>query len=352
MRFTATAIIDLICLVAGIAVAIGMAFRGYGYWALVSMTIIPPIVSTICLWTVTGWIPGLPRRGVGLVSMLRFGGAVTLNGVVVYLAYNLDKVLLGRFWGADALGIYGRAYQLVNIPTANLNAAAGGVTFAALSRVQGEPERFRSYFLKGYSLVLALTLPITILCALFADDLILVLLGPKWHGAVPVFRLLAPTILIFALINPLGWLLISLGMVGRSLKVAFALAPLVICGYVVGLRYGPEGVAFGFSAVMTLWVLPHMLWCVHGTPVSLRDAVAVFSRPLFSGLVAAALPLAMLFSFGRAFSPLPRLALGGSLFAVVYLTMLLGVMRQKAFYLDLLRGFRRPAPDDKALASA
>ena len=70
--------------------------------------------------------------------MLRFGGTITLNGLIVYLAYNLEKVLLGRYWGAEALGLYGRAYQLVNIPTDNLNSAAGGVAFAALSRVQDD----------------------------------------------------------------------------------------------------------------------------------------------------------------------------------------------------------------------
>ena len=76
--------------------------------------------------------------------MLRFGGTLTLDGIVVYLAYNLDKVLLGRWWGAQALGLYGRAYQLVNLPTGNLNNAVGEVAFPALSRVlyrrSGPPE--------------------------------------------------------------------------------------------------------------------------------------------------------------------------------------------------------------------
>ena len=115
--------------------------------------------------------------------MLRFGGTITLNGLVVYVAYNLEKVLLGRFWGADALGIYGRAYQLINIPTDNLNSAIGGVAFSALSRLQNDPVRLKSYFLKGYSLVISLTIPITIFCALFADDIVLVVLGPKWTDA-------------------------------------------------------------------------------------------------------------------------------------------------------------------------
>jgi PST family polysaccharide transporter len=130
--------------------------------------------------------------------------------------------VLGRFWGVDALGIYGRAYQLINIPTDNLNSAAGEVAFSALSRLQDDPGRLRSYFLKGYSLVLALTLPGTIACALFADDMIFVLLGPKWMAAAPIFRLLAPTILVFAVVNPLAWLLCSLGLVGRSLKMGLA----------------------------------------------------------------------------------------------------------------------------------
>ena len=61
--------------------------------------------------------------------MMRFGGSVTLIGLIVYIAYNLEKILLGRWWGAQAVGLYGRAYQLINIPTDGLNTAAGEVRF-------------------------------------------------------------------------------------------------------------------------------------------------------------------------------------------------------------------------------
>ena len=85
-------------------------------------------------------------------SMMRFGGTVTLNSLVVYIAYNLDKVLLGRFWGTEALGLYGRASQLISFPTGNLNEAVGGVIFSALSRVQHDLSLLKSYFLKGYGI--------------------------------------------------------------------------------------------------------------------------------------------------------------------------------------------------------
>jgi PST family polysaccharide transporter len=138
---------------------------------------------------------------------------------------------------------------------------------------------------------------------------------------------------------------------GRCISFADILTPLVISGYVIGLPYGPKGVAVGYSAVMTLWVVPHIAWCVHGTMVSLRDILAVLGRLILCGIVAAAIPVGLLL-FGHALPPLARLLLGGSVFAGIYLVMLLGVMRQKAFYLDLLRGFRGLPVRDEALVSA
>ena len=353
MRFTALAVINTVGLIAGTAIGIGGARAGYGYWALVGMTVTIPLISTVGFWLTTAWVPGMPHRQTGIRSMLRFGGTVTLNGLVSYLANNVEKVLLGRFWGVDALGIYGRAYQLVNIPTDNLNFAAGEVAFSALSRLQDDPIRLKRYFLTGYSVVLALTLPMTIACALFADDVILVVLGPKWSAAVPLFRLLAPTILVFAIVNPLFWLLSSLGLVERSLKMGLVIAPLMILSYVVALPYGPRGVAFAYSTVMMLWALPAIAWTVHGTVISVRDMLLTVSRPLASSLVAGT------FAFGVQrccvqLSPLLRLTLESSVLLITFVGMLLFVTGQKVLYLDLLRGLRGPIPgkEEQTLVSA
>jgi len=272
--------------------------------------------------------------------MMRFGGTVTLNGLVVYIAYNFEKILLGRYWGAAAIGIYGRAYQLSSIPTENLNTSVGSVAFSALSRLQDQPHRLKRYFLKGYSLVLALTLPITIACALFANDAIAVFLGPKWREAAPIFRLLAPTILIFAMINPFSWLLYSIGLVGRSLKIALVIAPVVIAGYLIGLPYGPKGVALGYSAAMMLWVVPHIIWCVHGTVISVRDVITTLSRPLLAGIVAGVVSYATRSIYGPFLPPVLKFASELCLFAIAYLSMLLCVLKQKAVYVDLLSGLR------------
>jgi O-antigen/teichoic acid export membrane protein len=335
MRFTALAAIDVVSLSASVGVGILMARSGFGYWALVAMAVSNPLFATACLWTCAAWLPERPRRQPGIRSMMRFGGLLTLNGLVVYIAYNLEKVLLGRFWGAATVGIYGRAFQLITMPTDNLNSAVGGVAFSALSRLQDDPDRLKSYFLKGYSLVVAITIPVTMGCALFANDLIVVSLGPKWIEAADILRLLTPTILVLAMINPLGWLLFALGLVDRGLRIAMVLAPLVIVGYAMGLPYGPKGVAFGYSAMMVLWVLPHITWCVHGTVVSLKDVLRAVSRPFLAIVPASALAAAVHVYFGSSLSQLTRLAFGSTVLFGTYLLMLVYVMRQKAFYGNL-----------------
>lgn len=349
MRFVTLSIIDITSLVTSVGVGIFMALRGFGHWALVATSTITPLVYTLCVWFATRWVPGRPRRGTGILSMMRFGGTLTLNGLITYFASNLDKVLLGRFWGADALGIYGRAYQLVNIPTDNLNSAAGGVIFAALSRLQDQPARFRSYFMKGYALVLSLTVPITCMCALFGDDIIHVFLGPKWNSAAVVFRFLAPTTLGFAILAPLGWLLSACGLVTRGLRIALVLAPMLVMGYTAGLHWGPLGVAIGYSSMMLLVVLPLIAWSARGTPVSFRDLLLCIGRPLLSGLIAAVPAIALRYFAGSLHS-LPRLALGAVLVASIYLWILLYVLRQKDLYVEILRGFFKPAPTDPSVA--
>lgn len=342
LRYVALAAAETLSLLGSFALGIALALSGFGYWALVAATIAAPAINTAATWVITAWVPGMPRRSAEILSMLRFGGTITLTNLVVYVGYNFEKLLLGRFWGADALGLYGRAYQLNNVPTTNLHSAVGGVVFSALSRVQDDRDRLRAYFLKSYSLVISLTVPVSVFGAVFADEIVLVVFGPKWMEAATIFRLLAPTVLVLGIINPTGWLLQSIGLQGRSLKIAYVIAPLLVAASLIALPYGPRGVAFAYSAAMALWLVPHMMWALHGTMISPWDIVLATSRPLFASLVAAALAFGVELYVGDLRSPFLLLAVVGTIMMSLYTLMLLFIMGQKSFYVDLLWELRRP----------
>ena len=336
LRFGTLAIIDVGSLALSTTAGIVAAASGLGLWALVVAAVCQPAFTTVAVWAVAQWIPGRPARGTGVGAMVRFGSMVSLNNLVFYLAYNVDKVLLGRFWGAEVLGIYGRAYQLVNLPTENLNSTIGAVAFPALSRIQTDAARVRSYFLKGYSLYLSLVVPIAAACAFYADDIVLVFLGPKWSDAAPLFRLLTPVIFVFALTNPLAWLMLAQGQAGRNLKIAFLVAPVVVLAYVIGLKDGARGMAASFSSAMLLLAGPIIVWAKHGTLVSNRDMVKTIGVPVLSIVVGV---LAAWGAHGWVSglpSALVRLMAGCTVLFGTYLMVLLFVMKQRAVYLDLL----------------
>lgn len=344
LRYVALAVIEAASLFVSTVVGIAMALAGYGYWALVGAAVALPACNTAGLWLATGWIPGLPHRSAEIGSTLQFGGLVIFNILVVYVAYNLDKALIGWFWGAEALGIYGRAYQLATIPFESINAAIGGVAFAALSRLQHNSVRFKAFFLNGYAIVLSLTFPITILCALYAPEIVHVVLGPQWGETSDLLRLMTPAVLVFGIINPLGWLMFAVGQVGRSTLAALVIAALAIVAYLVGLPFGPSGVAVGLSVAMTLWLVPHVIWCLRDTSIALTDLVRVAIRPFVAAVVSGVLAFGVQFYAPKSASPFWRLSIGAAVMMTAYVGLLVIVFGQRQFYLTLLDGLRRPAP--------
>jgi PST family polysaccharide transporter len=335
MRFVTLAKIEVLSLAMSSALAVVMALLGFRYWALVGMTLIGSIVSAAGAWLAKPWVPGPPRRKCGVLPMLKFGWMTMCNSLMVFLAWNSDNILLGRFWGADALGFYGRAYQLATLPVLQLNSAITGVAFSALSRIQDDPDRFARSFLRGYSFLISLTIPITISCVLFAEEIVSVALGAKWMAAAPILRLLAPTGLVFALANPMDWLVISMGRVKRALSISAATTPLVIAGIVLGLSHGPKGVALGVSSAMVLLIIPIAAWSIHDTRITWADLWRATKPSILSGLLASVIGLIVKVELGG-MAPIPFLLVGLGLVLGVYAWVLLIAMGQKNLYVDLL----------------
>jgi PST family polysaccharide transporter len=174
-------------------------------------------------------------------------------------------------------------------------------------------------------------------CVLFANDLIRVFLGAKWHESAPVFRLLAPTVVAVAMMNPLGAVLLATGRVVRNFNLALLITPVVIVGYVIGLRHGPQGVATGYSIAMVLLVVPIVLWAKHGLPITGGDILSTLKPPFVSVLVGTAGMLAAASLVDRVGPVLLRLVIESSLFFGLYASMLLFGMKQKALYMSILR---------------
>jgi len=98
--------------------------------------------------------------------------------------------------------------------------------------------------------------------------------------------------------------------------------------------------------VMMAWALPVIAWAVHGTMISFADILRAVARPLASIIPAALVSLGVRLFLGHTLLVLPRLMIESAVIFALYFLILWYVAGQKAFFLDLLRSFKR-SPEGK-----
>lgn len=285
MRFATLAAISVASLVAGIAVGIVSAWCGAGYWALVIMQLATVIVTAGGVWITCSWRPGRPVRRSGVRSILAFGGSLTGFNVLNYVARNMDKILLGRVWGAGVLGLYERAYKLLLLPIHQINTPISSVAIPTLSRLQNDPPRYRRYYCNAMNLLAFTTTPLIVVMVALSDELILIVLGEQWVKAGIIFKVLAIAALGHPLANANGWVLISLGQTNRMLRWTFIAVPLYIFAFVIGLRWGAVGVAASYAICAHLIRFPHFFYALRYSPVAVSDLVRATWRPVTVSLI-------------------------------------------------------------------
>ena len=341
MRFLPLAVAEIVSLAAGLTVAIVLAWRGAGYWALVANQLVSGAVYALSIWVACRWRPGPPVRNSGVRSMLAFGGSLTGFGFFNYFSRTLDNLLIGRVWGAQQLGLYAKAYQLLLLPIDQLSSPLDGVALPALSRLVDEPERYRQVYLRILEKIAMFSMPGVALMIGTSDWLVQVMLGPQWSETARIFALLGIVGLVEPVSNTAGWLLISQARTRHLVQWGIIDGALSIISIVIGLPWGAVGVAASF-AIVGLCVRKQLLIIFTGRtgPVSARDIY----RTLAPSACAALGVLAALYAF-RKWVDVPRPLVGlAAGFVIAACVALL-------FFLILPRG-RRALAEMKELLPA
>jgi PST family polysaccharide transporter len=274
MRFTALAVTDVVAATVGFAVGAGVAYFYRTYWALFFGTLAAGVTTVVLTFTFSRFSPGLPRLAPDLRAMLGFGGAVSGFNVVNFLARNADQVLIARFHGAAALGLYERAYKLLLFPLQQVTHPLSRVMMPLLSRRQSDPVGYRRAYLDCITLLMLVTHPAIVTATVFAHDVFLLLLGERWVDAAPIFVWLGIAGMHQVMTSTMGWLFLSQGR-GRDYFVVGAVScVLTLCAFVIGLPWGPVGVAMALT-LSELSLKAPLAWIVAGRqgPVSLKDLV-------------------------------------------------------------------------------
>lgn len=285
MKFFILGVIEVLSMLAAVVVAIVAGLCGSGYWALVLFHLSLAMGSAIGMWMAMPWRPGLPKRNSGVKEMLAFGGNITGFNFINYFARNLDDILIGRYVGSAALGLYRKAYDLLMFPIQQLTHPIAVVAIPALSQVQNKPELYCKYYLKAISSIAFISMPVVVLLYIYSIEIILILLGEQWVEAAPIFKILAITAFIQPVSTTVGVVLVSLGQSGRFLRYGILNSIAVACCFVVGIRWDAIGVASAYAVANYIILFPSLWYCFHLTPVSIVSFCKAIGLPVIASLV-------------------------------------------------------------------
>lgn len=287
MRFGVLAAVEIVSQLAGVAAAIGTAWRGGHFWSLIVLRLVTASVQTLLCWRFCDWRPDRRFRPDEVKGMLAFGGYLSGARFVRNIGRNLDRILIGRFTDARLLGLYAKAAGWLVAPFQQLSFPVARVAVPVLSRLQDDPARYRRYWRRGMLLMATLGMPVIGFLVLDARKVIYLLLGDQWGAAIPIFRILSPVALASLLQMGNFWAYVSLGRAARQLRWEIFAAAATAAAFLIGIRWGPAGVAAGYSIASTALLLPGAAYCFRGSPLRMGDLFGTIGRPVLSTLAGA-----------------------------------------------------------------
>jgi O-antigen/teichoic acid export membrane protein len=238
---------------------IALAVAGYGAWAIIGQQVAAAAASTALLWVFSPWRPRFVFSAASLRRLAGFSGNVFGTRLLFYFNRSSDNLLVGRVLGAGSLGAYNLAYNVMLAPLNRLGWPVAEVLFPAFSRMQDEPERMASAWVRVNRLVGAFTVPATLGLVIVAPEFVTAVLGARWEAAEPVIRLLAWVGLLQSLGTLNSAILQARDRTGTLLRYAVVALAASLVAFAVGLEWGIVGVAAGYALASTV-VEPYYAW--------------------------------------------------------------------------------------------
>lgn len=246
MQFRALAGIQIGSTVISGLVGLGMALNGMGPWSLVAQTLGASVVSFAVSWKLGNWRPRFSLNLRDCKELFGFSTYILGYNIVNYWARTLDNLLIGRLIGPTALGIYSRAYSMMLMPLNQVSRVVGKVMFPALSVIQDDKLRTKRAYLKSVSVIGLITFPMMIGAFAISEHFIPALLGEKWAGVIPIFKIFCWIGLLQSINSTMGWIYLSQGRARLYFTMGLIFTIALVVAFIVGIRWGIIGVSWSY----------------------------------------------------------------------------------------------------------
>lgn len=262
-------------------VGIFLAYLGFGVWSLVGQNIIARVLGISIIWYLSPWKPRPQFSRAAFKQLFGYSGNLLGFEMLNYWVRNLDNLLIGRYVGTSALGIYTRAYALMLLPISQITSFISKVMFPALSAIQDDLPKVKSLYLRTINIIAFVSFPMMIGLFAVADYFILAVYGEKWRMVIPILQLLCFVGLTQSVTTTIGWIFNSQGKTNIQFKWGIFSSIFRCASFVLGLRWGVEGIATVYLLGTLILMFPALILAGRIINLSLKEILGSL-LPTFS----------------------------------------------------------------------
>lgn len=288
LRFRALAVMSVGSYVVGyLGVGLAMALSDAGVYALVGAMLTQNAVSAVSAYVLVRHPLRPTSARESYRSILGFGARISVVGFFEFLQANLDTLAVGRWAGTAQLGLYNRAKMIAELPSYQLTSGLSEVLFPSFSAIQSDPRRLRGAYLSAVGAASAIVLPMNAGMAVAAPEIVLVLLGQQWVGAVEV----VPWLLLASSLGLLGHFagIVAEAQAALNAKIVVALTTTTTLLGLLWLAEGRGLWAYGV-AVATAALVSHVGYVLLLTKTlgtTFRSLTAPYGRSAIAAAIVA-----------------------------------------------------------------
>lgn len=178
-------------------IGVGMAYFGFGVWALVAQQIFNATVDTLILWITVKWRPKWMFSWPRLKGLFSFGWKLLASMLLDTVYSDLRQLIIGKMYTKTDLAQYNRGKQLPDLLVNNIDTSINSVLLPAMSQVQDNPEQVKNMTRRAMKTSTYVIAPVMMGLAFTAESVIHLILTEKWLPCVPFLRIFCITYMFY-----------------------------------------------------------------------------------------------------------------------------------------------------------
>lgn len=190
MKFKEKSIYRFIAILLSSSIGVYLAYNGFGVWSLVLIQLMTATFNTVLLWIFEGFFMKFYFSKSSFKELYSFGINTTLASLLNTGFDNIYQLVLGKYFSVSQTGYFYQAKKLQDVPGGVVNMVAQSVVFSSLAKLQDDKLAFTRAYNKITLYFIVMLGFISSFIYVYAEQIILLLYGSEWTGAIFYMKLL------------------------------------------------------------------------------------------------------------------------------------------------------------------